>query len=84
MRRLVGTFAGRTYHIVGNLMSRLKYASANVDMGKEADVTVPNATMNQMHQLMHMQNMCPFAIFSPASSDHCDNSLATNEIISKR
>ena len=25
MRRLIWGFAGRTYHIVGNLMSRLKY-----------------------------------------------------------
>ena len=25
MRRLVWAFAGRTYHIVGNLMPRLKY-----------------------------------------------------------
>ena len=25
MRSLVWAFAGRTYHIVGNLMSRLKY-----------------------------------------------------------
>ena len=26
MRRLVGAFAGRTYHIVGNLMSQLNYS----------------------------------------------------------
>ena len=29
MRRLIGGFAGRTYHIVGYLMSRLSYLSSD-------------------------------------------------------
>ena len=69
MRRLIWAFAGRTYHIVGNLMSRLKYFygekqklwktaifRCKIILSKEIHVQWDRQTDGQLQYLLYFSN----------------------------